>query len=503
MLLVFGKPNSRFRSPRSVGSPLTILRFIILGSLALAMVIVGSPTVSTAASSDGSGILEGFVEWFSNDVISGKGTSISTDGFGRTTASWSDGHNKLKVKIDGEVEFGDDDRTISHLSRSGSLTIWELRGSRKTRLEVNADRNGDLEYEFEVDGKIAPFDDNAKAWLAETIVEIIRKTGIGAEERANRILDDEGVNGLLDEVQYVESDYVMRKFIGAALARPSLTADDCSAIISEAALSMESDYEKAELLLTVAEHRSWTSSLASDYVEVVATMESDYEIRRALSAIKLDDQTDPAALDAILQIAARMESDYETAELLKTYAPSCHGSDRLSEMYVTAVQGIESDYEARRALIELDWRKGMPMTAIVGALTVAGRLESDYEAAELLTELAPYSCDDQRAVSAFMTAVGQVDSDYESGRSLQSFAANDQLGEEAVLAALQAAGAISSSYEQSGVLKKLVRHCHGNQKLEDAFLETVELVGSDYERDQLYSDFYRGDREARRARRGE
>lgn len=499
----FGQSRSGFCNSRSITPHSLSLKFIILASLAAAVLAFGSPTNSIAANSDGSGVLESFVDWFSSDVISGKGTSISTDGFGRTTASWSDGHNKLKIKIDGEVEFGDDDRTISHLSRSGSLTIWEKRGSRTTRLEVNADRNGGLEYEFEVDGKLAPFDEKAKAWLAEAIVEVIRKTGVGAAERANRILDEDGVNGLLDEIQLVESDYVMRKFIGAALARPSLTPEDCSAIISEAALSMESDYEKAELLLSVAEHRSWTSSLASDYVEVVATMESDYEIRRALSAIELDEQTDPAALDAILQIAARMESDYETAELLISYAPNCHGSDRLSEMYVQAVLGIESDYEARRALMELDWRNGMPMSAIIGALKVAGRLESDYEAAELLTELAPYSCDDQRAIGAFMTAVGQVNSDYESGRSLQSFASSDHLGDEAVLAALEAASAISGSYEQSNVLKKLLRHCRGNEKLEDAFLETVDRVGSDYERDQLYSDFYRGDREARRARRGE
>lgn len=476
---------------------------ILFGTIILTMILLGFSTGPVAASADGSGVFESIADWFSSDFISGKGTSVSIDGFGRTTASWSDGRNKLKIKIDGDVEFGDGDHTIAHLSRSGSLTIWEVRNSRKTRLEVNADRNGDLEYEFEVDGKIVPFDDKGEAWLAETIVEIIRKTGIGAEDRANRILDNEGVNGLLDELHYVESDYVMRTFVNAALARTSLTSDDCSAILSEAAVSMDSDYEKAELLRGVAEHRSWTSDLASDYVEVVATMESDYEIRRALSAIELDDQTDPAALDAILQIAARMESDYETAQLLISYAPECHGSDRLSEMYVKAVMGIDSDYEARRALMELDWRTGMPMNAVIGALNVAGRLESDYEAAELLTELAPYACDDPSAVDAFMTAVGQIGSDYESGRSLQSFAENDELSEDAVLAALDAAGVISGSYEQCNVLKKLVRHCHKSEKLEDAFLETVDLVDSDYERDQLYSVFYRSDREARRARRGD
>ncbi len=481
-------------------------RIVIL--LGIGLIVMGFAAVAWSASSNAgtakkSGVLESFVDWLSDDVIQGRGISISSDGFGRTMASWSDGVNRLKVKIDGNVEFGDDDRTIKRITNSGSMTIWEKRGSRTTRLEIDANRNGNFEYEYEVDGKVVPFDETGRAWLAEVIVEIIRKTGIGAEARANRILDREGVDGLLDEVQFVESDYVMRIFLGAALKRLDLSPADCSAILAEAALSMDSDYEKAELLQAVAQHRSWTPSLAGDYVEVTATMESDYEIRRSLSAIDLDGTVDPAAIDAVLQIAARMESDYETAELLISFAPRCQDSERLSEMYVRAVAGIDSDYEARRALLELDWRQGMPDNAVVGALQIAGRLGSDYEAAELLVELAPYSSENEPAVMAYMEAVGQIDSDYEAARSLSSFADNDHLDANTVLAVLQAAGTISSSYEQSNVLKKVIPHCIGNEALEDSFLDTVDRVDGEYERDKLLSDFYRADREARRARQGE
>ncbi len=449
------------------------------------------------------GVIERFVDWLSDDLVNGKGVSISQNGFGQTMASWSDGQNRLKVKIDGEVEFGDDDRTIQRLSRSGSFSIWEKSGGRTTRLEVEADRNGELTYEFEVNGQEIPFDEKAEAWLAEAILDVIRKTGIGAEERANRILDREGIDGLIDEVQFVENDFVIRAFLGAALRRDDLSARDCSEILKEVALSMDSDYEKAELLIELASHQSWSAELSADYVDVTTTMESDYEIRRALSELDIDDDVDKSALDALLQVAARMESDYETAELLMSFAPKCRDSERLSELYVNAVLGIDSDYEARRALLALDWDQNMPSAAILGALKVAARLESDYEAAELLSELARHACQDLNSVHAFMAAATEIDSDYELGRSLGSFAECRSLSDDAVVSLLTAAGSMSSSYEQANVLRKTLRHCEGNASLEDAFLTTVDRVDSDYERDRLYSEFYKQGREARRARRGE
>lgn len=480
------------------------MQFWKTGLIAVTFLIFGIVNfVGPAAAASGDGAVSGFFNWFSNDVLQGKGVSVSIDDFGRTTASWSDGHNKLKVKIEGKVVFGDDDRSIRSISRSGSFSIWEKRGSQTTGLFVDSDRNGELRYEYEVDGKETLFDDAGRSWLGRVLIEVMRKTGVGAEDRANRILDRAGVNGLLDEVQFVEGDYVLRIYLSEALKRPTLSTADCAAILSEAAMSMESDYEKAELLLTVAKHQRWGPELAPDFVDVAATMKSDYEIRRALSKIKIDESIDQVTIDAILQIAAQMESDYETAELLIALAPRCQDSDQLTDMYVRAVAGIESDYEARRALHELDWRGGMSSGAVVGALNVAQRLESDYDAAELLTELAPYSADDPAAVSAYMNAVSGINSGYDASRVLVAFAENDDLDEATVLAMLRTAGQISSSYDQSNALRAALRHCVGNQDLEDAFLDAVDGVDSDYERDQLYSSFGRKTREASRARRGE
>ncbi len=474
-----------------------------VGSALLGLGLFAYATGAASSADAADGVLSQIAEWFTDDIMNGRGTSISSDGFGRTTASWSDGHNKFKVRIDGEVVFGDDDRSIRRISNGGRLSIWEKRGSDTRQLRVSVGGGAELEYEYKVNGKETAFDASGEAWLSEVLVDIIRKTGIGAEERANRLLDREGLNGLLEEIQLVENDCVIRMYLATALSRSDLSTDDCASILGEAALEMDSDYEKAELLLSVARHNSWNSSLAEEYVGVASTMESDYEIRRSLASIELNENTEQGVIDVVLQVAARMESDYEVAELLTGLAPSCNGSVRLSQMYVTAASGIESDYEARRALTALNWHRGLSANTVVGALNIAGGLESDYEAAELLIELAPYSANDDRTATAFMTAVRNVDSDYETARSLGEFVESDVLDEPTILAALGAAKSISSSYEQAGVLRKMLRHCRGNGVLEDAYLDALDTVDADYERETLISEYYRGDPEVRRARRGE
>ncbi len=475
----------------------------LTGLALLALATAASAADNRPSFCDAEGLLSRIAEWVSVDVFDGRGTSVTTDGFGRTTATWSDGTNRLKVRIEGTVKFGEDDRTIAYLSKSGRMLIWEKRDSRVTELDVRADRQGDLDYEYSVDGQARPFDEAGREWLATVLVDLIRKTGVGAEERAKRILDREGVDGLLAEVAHIESDYVLRLFLGEALKRPALTAAECSDVLDVAAMRMESDYEKAELLLTVAEHRSWDPSLTADYVAVASTMDSDYEIRRALSAVEFDAENGPEVMNAVLQIAARMESDYEIAELLTGFAPACDRSVALMTLYVDAASNIESDFEARRALTALVWNAGSPAEAATAAAGVAGQLDSDYEIAELLTALAPACRADERASAAYMNAIATMDSDYDASRALREFADTDRLEAATVRAALNAAGTISSSYEQSNALKALGRHCRDDEALADAYLDAIDKVEGEYERDQLYSDFYRSDREARRARRGD
>jgi len=83
----------------------------------------------------------------------------------------------LRIQIRGDVEFKDGQ--IKSVSPEGRFEVEDDRAEIKRRIEVTATRDGELVYEYEVDGDSHAFDDAGREWLAE-IVEMVEK----AEYRA-------------------------------------------------------------------------------------------------------------------------------------------------------------------------------------------------------------------------------------------------------------------------------------------------------------------------------
>lgn len=83
----------------------------------------------------------------------------------------------LRIQIRGDVEF--EDGQVKSISPEGRFEVEDDRGEIKRRIDVTATREGELVYEYEVDGEPHAFDDAGREWLAE-IVEMVEK----AEYRA-------------------------------------------------------------------------------------------------------------------------------------------------------------------------------------------------------------------------------------------------------------------------------------------------------------------------------
>lgn len=444
------------------------------------------------------GFISRVIDWAANPFnMDGKGLMISSDDDGETSILWSDGRDKIKVKMDGEIEFTDDDRGIESISRRGYFAIWERRGSKTRELTVEPNRSGDLDYGYYEDGKNRPFDDDAQEWFADILIDVIRNTGVGAKERADRILKKDGVDGVLEEIEMIESDYVQRIYFSAILDNADLSQAEYGQILEMVGREIDSDYEKAEILTDMADRVSENSALIHDYVNVVATIDSDYETRRALSAVALGKNVDPEVVDAVLEIAADMDSDYERAELLISMAPYCRARGSLQTSYVNAVVGIDSDYEARRVLTALSLKDNVDPDIVETVMEIVGQFDSDYEAAELLSDMAPFIGNNDRAQDAYLQAVGNIDSDYDTRRTLTTFIDSGDMTDARVMAILPIVESMSSSYEQSEVLKALAKYCRGNDQLESAFIDVVETLDSDYEIEKLYTYLYRRDRNSR------
>ena len=138
---------------------------------------------------------------------------------------------------------------------------------------------------------------------------------------------------------------------------------------------MDSDYEKAELLVEIAARnrayaRAWDTYQAAArdgrdtdyelareaYLRAVADMSSDYEIKRVLmELITRGDLNDALALD-ILSVISGISSDYEKSEILKQLVKYCRGKEDLEDAFLTIVDSMSSDYEAKE-LYTLMYRK--------------------------------------------------------------------------------------------------------------------------------------------------
>ncbi len=420
------------------------------------------------------------------------GTLIS-HGDGRTvTITWSDGSDKLSVSADGRIEFTDDDRDVKSISPGGYLSIEEKRGRKRRELEVESDADGKLDYGYYERGKAREFDAEARAWFGEVLLRAIRKTGLGAESRAARILKNDGVDGILREIKLTESDYVKRIYLDQLLAYGDLSESDHARIVRVISRDIDSDYEKAELLINVADRAQDDPELLSLLVRGAETIDSDYEVRRVLSELSLKGDVSDDVIETVLEIASRMDSDYERAELLIDMSDHINADKRFRNAYVLAVRDLDSDYESRRVLSAINLDRDLDDVAIDNILAIAVDMDSDYEKAELLIDLS-HQCrgnnDHQRLL---LRATSTLDSDYETRRVLESLPFDCQTTPELAKDVIMIAADIDSDYEKAELLSDLAECATVSEALAHTYLEAVSYIDSDYETKKVLQELISG-----------
>ena len=127
--------------------------------------------------------------------------------------------------------------------------IEEREGRSRWRLEVDSDSDGNIRHRWFVDGDEQTYDSAAQQWFADLLPLVFRRAGINAEERAARILERDGVEGVLREISYIPNDYVARKYFEVLLTQAELSERQLREVVQQAGQELDSDYELAELLI--------------------------------------------------------------------------------------------------------------------------------------------------------------------------------------------------------------------------------------------------------------
>jgi hypothetical protein len=342
---------------------------------------------------------------------------------GRDVWNWinADNDKKIEVKVENKVEFNEDYSDVASMADDGALRIYDSRGARTLRLVVTPGSTGELRREYSVDGQGRSFDAEGREWLRKVLLQAVREGGLDARNRVQRILKQRGVRGLIDEIAYVKGDYVRRIYFEALLQAPGVSTQELRTALQNASNTIKGDYERAQLLLQVANVFLNNRELLTDYVAAASKINSDYEKSRVLSAAITRADLNKEALAIIAQTAAAIGSDYEKASLLIKAAGRFQNDRDLRAAWLKAVATIRSDYEHHRALKGALKTSDLSTEALSGLVESAATMQSDYEKASFLLEAVALYREDGRLRTAFMNTAKTIGSEYERGRVQKRF----------------------------------------------------------------------------------
>ncbi len=159
------------------------------------------------------------------------------------------------------------------------------------------------------------------------------------------LLETEGLEALLEEVDRMEGDYHKRKALGIALTyHDSLPEPDAVARILQAGSSIKSDYDTAELLLRAVEEQIVSPRPTPEFLLLLESIESDFALLRVLDAALEEGRIETAGLLDLLAAGSALESDYEASQFLNAWFDRWPQSEPLPEAFFELLGKMESEY---------------------------------------------------------------------------------------------------------------------------------------------------------------
>lgn len=280
-------------------------------------------------------------------------TIAQTNTTTRSVTTWeekNDGH-RILLRIEGKVEFNESYTDVASVSEDSLLRVEEERGGTTRRFEVSRGANGELRRTYWFNGSARAFDAEAQGWLSRLVLQGVRQNGFDAEKRVQRILRERGVSGVLEEIRLIKSDYGQRLYFRTLIRDGNLAGSALGNVLREAALQISSDYEKAQLLIGMADNLQ--PPAVNAFFDATRSVRSDYERRRVLSSLLKKGTRGHEVLMQLLQAAATISSDYEKATFLLEASSLYMNDARLRSAFLATVETIKSDYERGRVLTGL------------------------------------------------------------------------------------------------------------------------------------------------------
>jgi hypothetical protein len=390
----------------------------------------------------------------------------------------SNGLSRLEVRVEGEVEFNDQENDVVKLPPGGRFRMNDSRARPHRTYEVRND--GTLTREYQRDRVKAELDADGRAWLGRVIPYYLRESGRNAPARTQRILAQEGFAGLLAEMNRIESDSSRARYSEEALVRGRLSEPQMRDVL-RFTRRIGSDHERASLYRRTAP-ALLTPGLRDLYFEGISQIGSDSE-RSGLLQYLISQNARAEDFPGMLRVVRTIGSDSERAGVLRRMIPRLTGwSSELRREFFRSTVELGSDAE-RQGVLTLILQQAPPdRDTLAAVVRAAAEIGSDSEKAVVLRQAVRHWLEDDGFRRAFFQAVSTIGSDSEKGRVLLTVVQHSPLGVASAAGVARCSRGLGSDSEKSGVLVALGRLNLRDPDLRLAFDEAMRSIGSDSER---------------------
>ena len=172
-----------------------------------------------------------------------------------TVQSLALGH--FSIDFRGEIKLADNEKDIKSISPGGYFKVIKTTFGTKRVVKIENKGDGQLIRTYQVGRNKEPYYPDGQKWLADILPDIIRDTGLAADQRVARIFKQSGTNGVLGEISLIKSDYVKSKYFSALLNLTGLPDEDLPVILSRIGSYMSSSYEMGKLLANQRHRFFW------------------------------------------------------------------------------------------------------------------------------------------------------------------------------------------------------------------------------------------------------
>jgi hypothetical protein len=252
------------------------------------------------------------------------------------------GNERFEIRVRGSADFSDDSASIVHVADGSSVYVEERSGGTTRSLTVRPGA-GSLEYAYKMNGREAPFDADARAWLAGMLKRATAEGGFNLEGRIRHALATGGPEGLVEEIEKAKSDYVKTAMLDA-LFKAGQPDSRVAVRALRAASAFDSDYYRDQALSHFAGKQLSNAEARSLFFEAYARIGSDYYQNAVLERVALAHGGDAEILRQAADAAAKISGDYYKASALETIFKQSRGDASVRDAVLRVAKTIDSDY---------------------------------------------------------------------------------------------------------------------------------------------------------------